>query len=66
MLRTRPARFVKIMLNQEIMLDFGLKFRYNYICQEGEGKPKDAGESEPEDKRPIVKCRFPPCERTKT
>ena len=40
MLRTCPARFVKIMLNREIMLDFGLRFCYNYICQEDEGKPK--------------------------
>ena len=33
MLRTCPARFVKIMLNREIMLDFGLKFCYTIIVE---------------------------------
>jgi hypothetical protein len=33
MLRTCPARFVKIVLNREIMLDFGLKFCYTIIVE---------------------------------
>ena len=31
----------------------------------GERKAKDAGESERENKRAIVNCRFPPSERNK-
>jgi hypothetical protein len=40
MLRTRPARFVKIILNREIMLDFGLKFCYTIIVERESGGNK--------------------------